>query len=305
MVQGIVGGREAGVARARQARRPERLQPVAVRESENPQGVVGLRLQNSVRRPGGCKVADGELSVMPRAIKFAGVAVNALDDGVDLRAGLMHAQGPDVLTLGAVDGDLPDAGDVRRFGRGREERGILLRGERHGVAVAAEGAGQRAVLHCGIVSVRVLVEVQDQTPAGEAATREGDFRGPLSSAPPTASPEPVICSVKGTALPVHLRKAVPKAVRRRLRGSGVQGHTEQQRGQESADSGGAESCTGPETDCRRIIEPLLASLLRQGKIRPDPLFLGLRTSDDGPVIDRDGEASTLILTLGPLRKGSL
>lgn len=107
------------------------------------------------------------------------------------------------------------------------------------------------------------------------------------------------------SLAVHLRKAVPKAVRRRPRGSGVQGHTEHQSGQKSADSGDAESCTGPETDCRRIREPLLARLPRRGKIRPDPLFLGLHTSDDGAVIDRYGEASTLIFTLGPLRKGSL
>jgi uncharacterized NAD(P)/FAD-binding protein YdhS len=65
------------------------------------------------------------------------------------------------------------------------------------------------------------------------------------------------------------------------------------------------NCTGPATDCRRTQEPLLASLLRRGKIRPDPLFLGLDTSEDGALIGSDGEASTVIFALGPLRKGSL
>jgi uncharacterized NAD(P)/FAD-binding protein YdhS len=65
------------------------------------------------------------------------------------------------------------------------------------------------------------------------------------------------------------------------------------------------NCTGPATDIRLIQHPLLASLLRQGKIRPDPLFLGLDTSEEGVVIDDDGLASTLIFALGPLRKGSL
>lgn len=65
------------------------------------------------------------------------------------------------------------------------------------------------------------------------------------------------------------------------------------------------NCTGPQTDCRRTRDPLLDSLLGQGKIRPDPLFLGLDTSEDGAVIDKDGVPSTLIFALGPLRKGSL
>jgi uncharacterized NAD(P)/FAD-binding protein YdhS len=35
------------------------------------------------------------------------------------------------------------------------------------------------------------------------------------------------------------------------------------------------NCTGPETDCRRIEDPLIKNLLAQGLAKPDPLFLGL------------------------------
>jgi hypothetical protein len=41
------------------------------------------------------------------------------------------------------------------------------------------------------------------------------------------------------------------------------------------------NCTGPETDCRRLRDPLVSSLLAAGLARPDPLFLGLDVSPDG------------------------
>jgi uncharacterized NAD(P)/FAD-binding protein YdhS len=65
------------------------------------------------------------------------------------------------------------------------------------------------------------------------------------------------------------------------------------------------NCTGPETDCRRIESPLLASLLQSGLARPDELFLGLDCARDGALIAADGAASTLLYALGPARKGSL
>jgi len=65
------------------------------------------------------------------------------------------------------------------------------------------------------------------------------------------------------------------------------------------------NCTPPETDCRRLTDPLLTSLLSQGLMRPDPLCLGLETSVDGALIDRDGVVSDSLYAVGSARKGSL
>jgi uncharacterized NAD(P)/FAD-binding protein YdhS len=65
------------------------------------------------------------------------------------------------------------------------------------------------------------------------------------------------------------------------------------------------NCTGPETDWRRLDNPLLASLQEQHLARPDSLFLGLDVSDDGALIDTDGKPSDFLYTIGPSRKGSL
>ncbi len=65
------------------------------------------------------------------------------------------------------------------------------------------------------------------------------------------------------------------------------------------------NCTAPETDCRRLRDPLLTSLLAQGLVRPDPLFLGLDASADGALIDQDGITSHSLYAVGPARKGSL
>lgn len=65
------------------------------------------------------------------------------------------------------------------------------------------------------------------------------------------------------------------------------------------------NCTTPETDCRRLQDPLLANLLTRGIVRPDPLFLGLDVSSDGALIDQDGTTSDSLYALGPARKGSL
>lgn len=65
------------------------------------------------------------------------------------------------------------------------------------------------------------------------------------------------------------------------------------------------NCTGPETDCRRLDNPLLSSLLNQHLARPDPLFLGLDVSPDGALIDANGVPSDFLYAVGPPRKGSL
>lgn len=65
------------------------------------------------------------------------------------------------------------------------------------------------------------------------------------------------------------------------------------------------NCTAPETDCRRLRDPLLANLLTTGMVRPDPLCLGLDVSADGALIAQDGTTSELLYAIGPVRKGSL
>ncbi len=65
------------------------------------------------------------------------------------------------------------------------------------------------------------------------------------------------------------------------------------------------NCTGPETDWRRLDNPLLTSLQEQHLARPDSLFLGLDVSEDGALIDANGKPSDFLYTVGPSRKGSL
>jgi uncharacterized NAD(P)/FAD-binding protein YdhS len=65
------------------------------------------------------------------------------------------------------------------------------------------------------------------------------------------------------------------------------------------------NCTGPESDCRKVDDPLLTNLMRQKLARPDPLFLGLDVSPDGALIDAHGDVSDLLYAIGPVRKGSL
>lgn len=64
------------------------------------------------------------------------------------------------------------------------------------------------------------------------------------------------------------------------------------------------NCTGPESDCRKMDNPLLNNLLLQKLVRPDPLFLGLDSSDHGALIDARGEASDFLYALGPAHKGN-
>jgi uncharacterized NAD(P)/FAD-binding protein YdhS len=65
------------------------------------------------------------------------------------------------------------------------------------------------------------------------------------------------------------------------------------------------NCIGPESDCRKVDDPLLTDLIRQKLARPDSLFLGLDVSPDGALIDAHGAASNLLYAIGPVRKGGL
>ena len=65
------------------------------------------------------------------------------------------------------------------------------------------------------------------------------------------------------------------------------------------------NCTGPETDVRRLHDPLMTALLSQGLVRPDRLRLGLDVSADGALIDEEGNISDSLYAVGPARQGSL
>ena len=65
------------------------------------------------------------------------------------------------------------------------------------------------------------------------------------------------------------------------------------------------NCTGPESDCRRLDNRLITSLLASGSTRPDPLFLGLDISPDGALVNQDGTISDSLFAVGPIRKGSV
>jgi uncharacterized NAD(P)/FAD-binding protein YdhS len=64
-------------------------------------------------------------------------------------------------------------------------------------------------------------------------------------------------------------------------------------------------CTGAGTDIRRSANPLLQALLSDGDASPDPLGLGLRSTDEGALLDSRGHADERLFTLGAPRRGEL
>ena len=65
------------------------------------------------------------------------------------------------------------------------------------------------------------------------------------------------------------------------------------------------NCTGQEVDLRRIADPLLINLFESGIARPGPVGIGLDTTADGQILDRDGEPVPGLYTLGATRVGTL
>ena len=63
------------------------------------------------------------------------------------------------------------------------------------------------------------------------------------------------------------------------------------------------NCSGSETDCRRIDESFITSLVVQGFARPDRLFLGIDVDQHGALIDYRGTPSQQLYAIGPVRKG--
>jgi uncharacterized NAD(P)/FAD-binding protein YdhS len=64
------------------------------------------------------------------------------------------------------------------------------------------------------------------------------------------------------------------------------------------------NCTGPEVDIVRSGEPLLASLLGAGRIRPDPLRIGIDVDLDCRTLDVRGQVSDSLYAIGPITRGA-
>ncbi|MBX2979341.1 MAG: FAD/NAD(P)-binding protein [Flavobacteriales bacterium] len=65
------------------------------------------------------------------------------------------------------------------------------------------------------------------------------------------------------------------------------------------------NCTGPQTDARRLDQPLLVDMLAMGFVSWDPLHMGIRTEPSGALVDASGRASENLFAIGPLCKPTL
>jgi len=64
------------------------------------------------------------------------------------------------------------------------------------------------------------------------------------------------------------------------------------------------NCTGPELDIVRSGEPLLCALVAAGRIRPDPLKIGIDVDADCRTRNADGNASDSLYAIGPMTRGT-
>lgn len=64
------------------------------------------------------------------------------------------------------------------------------------------------------------------------------------------------------------------------------------------------NCTGPEMNIVRSGEPLLFNLVSSGRIRPDPLKIGIDVDIDCRTLDADGAASDSLYAIGPVTRGT-
>ena len=63
------------------------------------------------------------------------------------------------------------------------------------------------------------------------------------------------------------------------------------------------NCAGPASDFSRIGQPLLRGLLADGRLRPDPLRLGLDVAANLGIIDATGAVSDRLFAVGPVTRG--
>ncbi|WP_157176505.1 FAD/NAD(P)-binding protein [Sphingomonas prati] len=64
------------------------------------------------------------------------------------------------------------------------------------------------------------------------------------------------------------------------------------------------NCTGPLGDIGRTTEPLLRDLLAGGRIRPDPLRIGIDVDPQSAVLEDTGRASDRLYAIGPMTRGT-
>lgn len=64
------------------------------------------------------------------------------------------------------------------------------------------------------------------------------------------------------------------------------------------------NCAGLGTDVNRLRSPLVQSLLERGLAVPDPLRLGLATSQAGALIDKAGRLQRRLYAVGPITRGT-
>ncbi|MFN3944794.1 MAG: FAD/NAD(P)-binding protein [Allosphingosinicella sp.] len=64
------------------------------------------------------------------------------------------------------------------------------------------------------------------------------------------------------------------------------------------------NCTGPEPNIARAGDPLLDALIASGRIRPDPLRIGIDVDADFRAIGADGEPSETLYAIGPMTRGA-
>jgi uncharacterized NAD(P)/FAD-binding protein YdhS len=64
------------------------------------------------------------------------------------------------------------------------------------------------------------------------------------------------------------------------------------------------NCSGPGGQLERSDDPLIADLMRQGLIRPDPQRLGLDVDALGRLISVAGEAAPALYSIGPMTRGA-
>ncbi len=65
------------------------------------------------------------------------------------------------------------------------------------------------------------------------------------------------------------------------------------------------NCTGPESNYRKLDDPLIINLLARGLVHPDPLLLGLKVAPNGALENMAGNYSSTFYTLGSPRRGTL